>query len=341
MFESPNLLRENPGYLIWQTKMTNSQDPFSEILNLANSKAICSGSMTAEEPWAVLLPPPAMLKFFAVMRGRCYLKVEGEAEPHELHEGDVVLFNMSRRYILASDLSMEPIDVAKHYKPNVTKAQLGNGKDFAMIGCHAHLDRSSGFSIVDVLPEMIHLRAESAQAPVLKWLLDQLVQESNNDLPGGAAAAAQIAHLIFIHVLRAHLNSNTTMPAGWLRAMSDERLLPAVRQMHNEPGRAWSLIELAKTANMSRTTFAEHFKNVAGVAPLAYLTEWRMRLAEAALREKDVSVSDLSESLGYTSVSAFSNAFKRVIGKAPQRVRTDARQHVDEDAAMAMMMVGT
>ena len=76
---------------------------------------------------------------------------------------------------------------------------------------------------------------------------------------------------------------------------------------------------------MSRSTFALRFKTVAGVAPLAYLTEWRMRLAERALRDGDIRVATLARSLGYTSESAFSNAFKRVTGNAPKRFRIAAR----------------
>ncbi len=72
---------------------------------------------------------------------------------------------------------------------------------------------------------------------------------------------------------------------------------------------------------MSRSTFAVHFKTIAGVAPLTYLTEWRMRLAERALRDEPTSVSEVARSLGYTSESAFSNAFKRVSGKSPRAYR--------------------
>jgi AraC-like DNA-binding protein len=73
---------------------------------------------------------------------------------------------------------------------------------------------------------------------------------------------------------------------------------------------------------MSRTTFAVRFKAIVGVAPLTYLTEWRMRLAQRALREGNAPVSELAALLGYGSESAFSNAFKRVTGDAPKRYRT-------------------
>jgi AraC-like DNA-binding protein len=81
----------------------------------------------------------------------------------------------------------------------------------------------------------------------------------------------------------------------------------------------------ANAAAMSRTTFALRFKTVAGVAPLTYLLRWRMRLAERALRDGNTLVSELAASLGYTSESAFSNAFKRAIGTAPKRYQTALR----------------
>jgi AraC-like DNA-binding protein len=95
--------------------------------------------------------------------------------------------------------------------------------------------------------------------------------------------------------------------------------------MHGDPGRAWHLDELAKASAMSRTTFAFHFRTVAGVAPLTYLTEWRMRLAERALREETTPVAVVARSLGYTSESAFSNAFKRVTGNSPKAYRSATR----------------
>jgi AraC-like DNA-binding protein len=122
------------------------------------------------------------------------------------------------------------------------------------------------------------------------------------------------------------------MPAGWLRALADPRIAPALRMMHGEPSRAWHLDDLAKACAMSRTTFALHFRAAVGVAPLTYLTAWRMRLAERALREEDTPVAVVARSLGYTSESAFSNAFKRINGRSPRTWRNtnqDVRQQTD------------
>jgi len=116
-------------------------------------------------------------------------------------------------------------------------------------------------------------------------------------------------------------------------AVGDRQLAPALKLMHSDPGRSWQLGELAKAAAMSRTTFALHFKEVAGIAPLAYLTAWRMRLAERALREERTPTSVLARSLGYTSESAFNNAFKRVTGQPPKRYRTKS-QIVEQTASL-------
>ena len=141
--------------------------------------------------------------------------------------------------------------------------------------------------------------------------------------PGTQLASAQLSQLLFIQILRAHLTTSSPMPAGWLRALSDARIAPALRAMHADPARSWHLDELARACAMSRTTFAFHFREIAGVAPLTYLTKWRMRLAERALREETTPIAVIARSLGYSSESAFSNAFKRVSGKSPKAYRSD------------------
>ena len=204
-------------------------------------------------------------------------------------------------------------------------AVIGDGADFAFIGGHILLNPANGWLLSDVLPPGLHIKAGSPEAATFSWLLDQLVEESVSDLPGAQLAASHLAQLLFTQILRAHVAAGGAMPAGWLRALADARAAPALRLMHGEPGRAWSLEELARACAMSRTTFASHFRTVSGKAPLTYLTEWRMRLAERALREETTAVATIGQSLGYSSESAFSNAFKRVTGLSPRACRTGGR----------------
>lgn len=140
-------------------------------------------------------------------------------------------------------------------------------------------------------------------------------------LPGAGIAAAQLAQLMFIQVLRFHLTGKGSSASGLFRVLGDLKILPTLRRMHDDPGRPWQLTELAKASGMSRTGFAVYFKAVSGLSPLAYLTEWRMQVARKMLRDDNVSVATLAASLGYASESTFSNAFKRVTGVAPKRYR--------------------
>ena len=301
-------------------------DPFSDILKLTNAETFVSGGFTAGGSWAIRFPSPDKIKFFALVKGNCWLRIDGQPESVRVEEGDVFLLSAQRSFVLASDLAVVPVDATGLFTGTVYRtAKLGDGDDCIQIGGHVRLDPSSGGLLADVLPPLIHVKAASPRATVLRWLLDQLVREPASELPGASLASAQLAQLLFVHILRAHLETSGLLATGWLRAVGDKRLAPALRLMHAEPGRAWQLAELAKAAAMSRTTFAHHFKTAAGVAPLTYLTEWRMRLAERVLREENTPVSALAGQLGYTSESAFSNAFKRVTGNAPKRYRTSMR----------------
>jgi AraC-like DNA-binding protein len=301
-------------------------DPFSDILKLANAQSVVSGGFTAGGPWAIRFPAFDKLKFSAMIRGNCWLVIDGEDQPVRIEAGDVFLLSGQRSFVLASDLETAPIEAASVFSPNVSEVvKLGGGEECLQIGGFVHLDPASGGLLADVLPRLIHVGAASPRATVLRWLLDQLVHERAAELPGASLASAQLAQLIFIQILRAHLEASGDLAAGWLRALGDKRIAPALRLMHGDPARSWQLEELAKATAMSRTTFVVRFKTVAGVPPLTYLLNWRMRLAERALRAENVPVSALALSLGYTSESAFSNAFKRTMGMAPKRYREAAR----------------
>ena len=228
-----------------------------------------------------------------------------------------------RAFVLASDLKVRPLDGLELFtkaKDNVGK--VGDGNDFLAIGGHVALDPDRGGVLAEVLPPLIHVDGSSPEASTIRWLLDQLVKEVTANRPGAVLASKQLAQLLFVQIIRFYLAASKPLTTGWLRALNDERLAPALRHMHREPGRAWQLGELAKQVGMSRTSFALRFKANAGVAPLTYLQNLRMRLAEKELREGAMSVSELAESLGYASDSAFSNAFKRRTGMAPKHYQS-------------------
>jgi AraC-like DNA-binding protein len=300
-------------------------DPFSDILRLTNAQTVVTEGFSAGGSWAIRFPAPDEITFFAIAKGRAWVCVDGK-EPVRAEECDAFLLSARKSFVLASDQQAVPIEAISVFKSAPLKsATLGEGHDFTHIGGHVVVDPENASLLADVLSPLVHVRAASARTSVLVWLIEQMAHECDAEFPGGSLALEHLAQLMFIQILRVHLETAKTLSAGWLRAASDKRLAPVLRMMHDDPARAWQLEELAKIAGMSRTTFAAYFKAVSGLAPLTYLTEWRMRLAARALRDDDTPINVIAGQLGYASESAFSNAFKRVTGNAPKRYRTAAR----------------
>ena len=300
-----------------------NDDPLTDILTLASAQCVEVGILVAGGVWALRFPPPERIKFVAVVKGDCWLSLAGQAAPLRVRTGDVFVLPTKRAYVLAGELNAPQIDGLELFAEAKDKiATVGDGDDFFAVGAHIALDPQGGQLLSEVLPPLLHVGGSSSEASAMRWLLDQLVREVVADRPGAMLASRQLAQLLCVQVIRSYLEASGPQLVGWMRALSDERIAPALRLMHREPGRPWQLGELAKEVAMSRTSFAMRFKATAGVAPLTYLQNLRMRFAEHALREGSMSVSELGLSLGYSSESAFSNAFKRTTGMAPKRYRS-------------------
>lgn len=309
MLENTVSLRDSTGMIV---------DPFSDVLTLTNAEAVVTGGFSAGGPWAIRFPARDKIKFFAVVKGNCWVTLDGEMEAIRFEEGDVGLLSVPRGSIIASDPGVEPVGAMELFSgAGRNLATIGNGEDFAYIGGHVLLDPIRGKLFSEILPPWIHTRAASPQAAVFRWLLDRLIEERDAAQPGVLLASAQLTQLLFIQILRSYLDTASLMTAGWLQALADKRIAPALRLMHGDPARAWHLEDLAQACAMSRTSFALHFRTTAGVAPLTYLTEWRMHLAERAFRDENTPIASIARSLGYSSESAFSNAFKRIKGSSP------------------------
>ncbi|WP_108125569.1 AraC family transcriptional regulator [Saccharospirillum mangrovi] len=304
-------------------------DPLSDILAAFDTRASVSGGIRAGGDWSIRFPPPDTIKFGAVLYGNCWLQLEGQAEPVPLSSGDVFVVNGRFAIRLYTDVTIDPVEATDAFANETgTTATLGQGDQFHLLGGHLALDPVGTALLTDVLPPLIRVAAESDQAANLLGLLERLVTEMASARPGSAAISQPLAHLLFVHVLRDHIESGT-IARGWLKALGDRRIAPAIGLMHAQPARNWHLAELAEAVGMSRSNFAERFKAVSGMSPLSYLRFWRMRLAENALQSGARSLASLSASLGYASESAFSTAFKQAMGVSPAQYR--ARAHTDVD----------
>jgi AraC-like DNA-binding protein len=188
---------------------------------------------------------------------------------------------------------------------------FGVGGHFALGGDHAGI-------LLGVLPPIVHIRKESDKA-TMRWSLERMRQELREPQPGGSLIAQQLACMILVQALRLHLAEGTKGGVGWLFALADKQMSAAMHSMHDDPSHRWTLQELAERVGMSRSTFALKFKQTVGASPMEYLTRWRMLLAGDRLANSSDPISIIALSLGYESESAFSTAFKRVMGCSPRQ----------------------
>ncbi|WP_298497976.1 AraC family transcriptional regulator [uncultured Maritimibacter sp.] len=297
-------------------------DPLSDVLSLLRPKSAISAGLEAGGDWAIRFPAHEGVKFNAVMRGSCWVQVEGASEPQRIEAGDCFLLTRGRPFQFATDLSLPAIESPTIYDRAVDGiASYNGGGDFFLIGGRFSFEGDHAALLFDALPAVLHVHDASAQAAVLRWSLEQLADELKTRPPGGTLMAEHLSQIMLLQVLRLWMAAESTKTPGWLGALADPRLARAIAAMHAEPGRKWTLAELAGVAGMSRTSFAERFRDMVGRTPLDYLINWRMRLAADRLRRTDDRVNVIALSVGYESEAAFSTTFRRVMGISPGRYR--------------------
>jgi AraC-like DNA-binding protein len=168
------------------------------------------------------------------------------------------------------------------------------------------------------LPPIVHIRKESDKT-AMRWSLERMRDELRDPQPGGVLVAQQLTYMMLVQALRLHLTEGLRGKVEWLSALSDKQISAAISSMHDEPAHGWTVEELAQRAGMSRSTFALRFKETAGVSPMEYLTRWRMLVAGNRLANTRDSISEIARSLGYESASAFTKAFKKIMGCSPRQ----------------------
>jgi AraC-like DNA-binding protein len=304
------------------TKMT---DPLTDILALVGATTHVSVGFAAGGAWAVRTPSHPGLKFNAVVRGSAWLLMEGQTEPVELQPGDCFVLTRGRPFVLATDLALPASDAEAVFEATTDGvARLGEGETFLVYGGRMELDEADAALLLDNLPPVIIVRAASAQAVRMQWLLGEFRREIEHPSMGSGAFVRSLMQLMFIEGMRAGLDAFEGSLTGWAGALADPRIGATLRAIHAQPERAWRHAELAAIAGMSPSTFAAHFRARIGTSPLDYHLQWRMRVAARALRTQEASIASTALSLGYGSDSAFSNAFRRVVGMSPGQYRTKA-----------------
>jgi len=294
---------------------TSATDPVGQIISLAGPKGLIWKQLEAAGDWGVRFPANDGVVFTYILAGQCRFSAYGQSRA--LGSGDFVLLVRPPEWILSSRDDVIPIDYSARH-PATARLRKGEGPQTRTVGGRFVFDESSADLLKELLPSLVLVRAGDEGAGRVRPILDLLGDEAKADRPGQSFVLERLMELLLVEVVRnpQALAPSSPQPA-LLRALADPHIARALRAMHADVARRWTVEALAARAGMSRSSFAARFASVVGLPPIDYLLDWRMALAKCHLRGDNGTLSQIAELVGYSSVSAFSAAFTKRVGCPP------------------------
>lgn len=271
-------------------------------------------------------PGHAYFHFLAV--GTAFICTD-DGELHKLSAGSAAFMPHGRKHQLLSDAGIAFQDIEKFDAAPLGESVSGvdtcpstHPVPSAVIfyGC-MEFDLGGMQGIGKLMPTVMVADTQAQGYPGLLPVLDSMKREICAGRIGFAGILARLAEVAAAMIVRGWIECGCENASGLLAALRDPRLARAILALHRQPGREWTVAQLAAECHISRSVFARRFETTIGVPPLRYATELRMRLAAQLLTHERVSIDVVARRLGYTSQAAFSRAFKRVIGKSPGACR--------------------
>jgi len=291
-------------------------DPLSDVIALLRPRTVFTKGISGAGRWGVRYTDFGQPSFCTVVEGSCRLAVDGE-DAVTLEAGDFVLLPATPGFTMSGFEPVTPVRLdPKHAASSagdVRHGRRGGRPDVRLLGGYFVFDSPDAGLLVSLLPRLVHVRGVER----LSTLVRLVGEESGERRAGRELVLARLIEVLLIEALRSTQDNDA--PPGLLRGLGDTRLATAIRQMHGDPARAWTVTELAKKAALSRSAFFDRFTRTVGVPPMEYLLAWRMAIAKDLLCRDEFGLSEVAERVGYSSASTFSTAFSRHVGQPPGR----------------------
>jgi AraC-like DNA-binding protein len=265
-----------------------------------------------------------MILFHIVAHGSCWVATDDEQ--HWASEGDVIVLPYGDRHTIGGATPVDAVPITSLLDP-LPWADLpllvhgGGGTSTELVCGYLYSDDPLFDPALRALPSVFVVRLPDATAGWVQASVAYALQENEPSNTSTNLITTRLPELVLIEVLRVHLASAPAADHGWLAALHDSVLAPALAILHGAPEHRWTVAELASRAAVSRSLLDERFRHVLGVSPIRYLTEWRMHLADDLLATTDLGIVAIARRVGYDSEEAFSRAFKRERGASPSHWR--------------------
>lgn len=303
-------------------------DVLDDILDTLDLKGVLYFRTDFSEPWSVTVPEYSRAaRFHLVVQGTCHVGFDSGAKA-ALGPGDLVLIPWGRSHVLADSEATRPADLEtvisqSGYRGDGVLA-LGKGDPEAatqMICGHLSFRDGADHPLLRALPEyMVITAAIRARQPWLDEMLRLIARKMFAEEIGSPAAVTRLSEVVFIELLRAGVGQCEDLKHV-IDAFQDGQIGRALQLIHEKPSDGWTVDSLAGAVGMSRSRFAERFRDLIGSGPMAYLADWRLQKALALLDRSHFSVQQIAHRAGYKSPAAFSRAFAGKFGVPPSAYR--------------------
>ena len=295
-------------------------DPLSDIFDLIRLTSCVYFQRDFHAPWGMRIEGTGFAQFHVVTRGSC--EVECGGHWHNCSAGDVLVFPNGAAHTLADCQGRDAVagpEVMASFSGDAPYFDEGPISARIICGHYAHR-HDINHPVMTELPEFLHVRGFDLGPADTLAALPALVAELSSPTAGSMAVVERYAEILLIQVLRIHAGRQAS-PSGFLAAVMDQRISRALSRIHRDFAADIGLEALAAEAALSRSAFAQRFRDLAGMAPITYLTKWRMLAAGGLLRTSDLPIASISTEVGYSSDIAFARAFKREFGVTPSSYR--------------------
>lgn len=312
-------------------------DVLSEILDSVSLGGQVYFYTCFSPPWAVEVPELGrVVRFHLVLAGSCHVNVGSQS--YDLAEGDLILIPQGASHVVADRADRLPSRLETVIADSGFTGEgclvVGDRDDRAatrLLCGHFSFATGSDHALLRALPPALVVTAQQLSDNFwLGHILDLIRQQVASGRLGSETAIRRMAEVVFAESIRCCADQAPELER-LVTAFADPRISRALSVMHRLPEHRWTVASLAHEAGMSRSRFAERFMELVGMAPLAYLTEWRLQRARALLMRSRGQVKAVAGAVGYLSTAAFSRAFQTAFGRSPSEMRREDYAADSED----------
>jgi len=298
------------------------KDILADVLKVGElgSRVVCRPKLPA--PWGLQFDPKNQAMFHIIKKGSCLFYENKDAEPITLLQGDLIFIPKRNYYQIKSSEEVEAVTLNEELN-RLAKITDTKNKQMTNMICGAYeLKSNMSLPFFSLLPKYFHLTSEQINSSAELSSIVQILRKEDSDKNiGGELIIARLLDILLILIVRVWLDTSNDESIGWLLGTLDTEVGEVLSIIHERPQERITIESLAKETAMSRTKLLNKFTKIVGISPIQYLTNWRIDLSKQLLTSTDLSIFEISHSVGYESEASFGRVFKKIERMPPGQYR--------------------